>query len=133
MSEPAALRANAGFTLIEALVALSIVAVALTSIGTLIASNARGARSVEAHLTRLETARTIMTALPGRDELVAGSMSGQIAAHRWRLDVLPFPAQELNSAGPAQWTPQAVLVTVAAPSGAAMKISTIRLQRRNDK
>jgi len=49
---------NAGFTLIEALVALAIVAVALTSIGSLVATSARGAASIEARLTRLEAARS---------------------------------------------------------------------------
>ena len=62
------------------MVALAIVAVALGSIGALIASSARGNRSIEAHLTRLETARAIMTALPSREELVPGTLSGQVQA-----------------------------------------------------
>ena len=52
-------RATAGFTLIEVLVALAIVAVSLSAIGQLVATTARGARSMEEHLTRLETAREI--------------------------------------------------------------------------
>jgi general secretion pathway protein I len=122
---------TAGFTLIEVLVALSIVAVGLAAIGGLISSSVRGARSIEDHLTRLETARAIMTALPDRDQLVPGYLSGEIADHRWRIDVLPFTARD---AGPrTQWLPQAVVVTVQAPSGAAIKIDTIRLQRRDGK
>ena len=60
-SRPTALKGTAGFTLIlEAMVALAIVAVALGSIGALIASSARGNRSIEGHLTPLETARAII-------------------------------------------------------------------------
>jgi len=133
LSQSTALKGVGGFTLIEALVALSIVAAVLAPIGALIASSAHGSHSMEAHLTRLETARSIMTALPPRDQLAPGAVSGQIAKHLWRVDVLPFAAQHLAPPGPAQWVPQAVLVTVKAPSGASMEINTIRLQRRNIK
>src|SRR5215475_15838771 len=83
------LKDSAGFALIEALVALAIVAIALSSIGNLIASSAHGARSIEARLTRLETARAVMSALPSRDQLVPGTSSGEIADHVWRVDVVP--------------------------------------------
>lgn len=122
--------ASAGFTLIEALVALSIVAIALASIGSLIASTARGVRSINEHLTRLETARAVMTALPDRDQLAVGALSGTIADDAWRVDVLPLAEPSLGQKSPEQWVPQNVVVTVKSPNGAAMQISTIRLQRR---
>ena len=123
------LKHSAGFTLIEAVVALSIVAAALASIGSLIATSAHGTRSIESRLTRLETARSIMSALPDRDQLVPGTLSGALANHRWQVDVLPYASQNLNPQSTAQWVPQTVIVTIQAPTGAAMKIETIRLQR----
>ena len=81
-----------GFTLIEVLVALSVVAISLAAIGSLIAVTMRGARSVGGHLALTETARAIVTGLPDRDQLVPGNFSGEIAGHRWRVDVLPFYA-----------------------------------------
>ena len=131
MSQSTALKGIGGFTLIEALVALSIVAVVLTSIGALMASSARGGRSMGAHLTRLETARAVMTALPARDQLIPAS--GQIASHLWRVDIVPFAAQDLAPPQQVQWVPRAVVVTVKAPSGASMEINTVRLQRRSIK
>ena len=125
--------ASAGFTLIEALVALVIVAVALTSIGTLMSSSAHGARSIESRLTRLETARAVMSALPSRDQLVPGTLAGEIATHPWRVDVLPFAAQTISPQPGAQWVPRTVVVTVRTPAGAAMTINTVRLQRSNGK
>lgn len=124
---------SAGFTLIEALVALVIVAVALTSIGALISSSAHGARSIESRLTRLETARAVMSALPARNQLVPGTLAGEIATHPWRIDVLPFVSQTISPKPGAQWVPQTVVVTVQAPTGAAMTINTVRLQRSNSK
>ena len=122
---------NAGFTLIEALVALAIVAVALTSIGSLVATSARGAASIEARLTRLETARAIMSALPDRGELTIGRLSGEVAEHRWRIDVLPFTSDDVSPQSYSKWVPRTVIVTVQAPDGATMRLNTIRLQQVN--
>ena len=130
MLQSTAHKGAAGFTLIEALVALAIVVVLLSSIGALIASSARGSRSIEARLSRLEAARSIMAALPSRDQLRPGAVSGQIGRHLWRIDVLPF-AQDSGPSGHLEWVPQAIAVTVKAANGALMEIDTIRLQRRN--
>lgn len=119
----------AGFTLIEALVALSIVAIVMAAIGSLIASTARGIRSIDGHLTRLETARAVMTALPDRDQLARGAFSGTIANHPWRVAVLPFATDSVGQEASARWVPQTVVVNVGSPSRAAMRVSTIRLQR----
>ena len=126
-------RSTAGFTLIEALVALSIVAITMASIGGMIATSVRGARSVEAHLNRLEVARALMTALPTRDQLVPGYLTGEIADHAWRVDVSPFAVQTLGQKVRAQWVPRTLVLTVKSPSGAAIKISTVRLQRSDEK
>ena len=123
-------RTTAGFTLIEVLVALSIVATTLASIGALIASTARGTRSIETHLNRLEIARAIMTAIPDRDQLTPGNFSGEMAGHPWRVDVLPFVSNNMESQNDTLWAPQTVIMTVRSPTGAAMQVSTVRIQRR---
>lgn len=123
-------RAVAGFTLIEVLVALSVVAVSLTSIGALIATTVRGTRSLDLHLTQVETARAIGTALPDRDQLNFGSLSGEAAGHRWRIDVLPFVAANVDPRLPTPWIPQTVVLRVQSPTGPIMQINTVRLRRR---
>ena len=128
---PAAKCANAGFTLIEALVALAIVAASLSSIGALIMTTVRGTRSIERHLTQLAAARAITTALPNRAQFVPGTFSGETGGHRWRVDVSPFSTANLRVSRPA-WEPQAVVVTVQSPSGGVLQINTVRLRRRAD-
>jgi len=125
--------ATAGFTLLEVLVALSIVAIGLASIGRLVASSFQGVHSIETHLTRLETARAIMAALPDRDQLAPGTLSGEIADHPWRIDVLPFAATDVGLQPSARWVPKAVVLTVSSPTGTEMKISTVSLRRSNSK
>ena len=56
--------ASAGFTLIEALVALAVAAVCLTAIGSLMAGNIRGSGRIEQHLGLVETLRAVETGLP---------------------------------------------------------------------
>jgi general secretion pathway protein I len=126
----AAKRTAAGFTLIEVLVALAIVAVSLSSIGALIATTVRGTRSLEERWTRLEIARAIATALPDREQLVPANFSGELAGHRWRIDVSPFNANNLARSSAAPWVPQTVVVAVRSPAGSTMQISTVRLHRR---
>ena len=117
-----------GFTLIEVLVALTVVAVTLSAIGSLIAVTIRGARSVSGHLALVETARSIMTGLPERGELGPGSFSGEAAGHRWRVDVLPFYADFVDPQK-TDWVPQTVVVRVQSPSGPILQINTVRLRR----
>ena len=66
-------RKTAGFTLIEVLVALSVVAVALAAIGSLIATTVRGARSLDLRLTMIETARAPRTVVAIRDPIAASA------------------------------------------------------------
>ena len=47
----------------------------------LIATTVRGTRSIERQLAELETIRSILVALPDRDQLAVGSFSGERADH----------------------------------------------------
>jgi general secretion pathway protein I len=130
---PAASSGTEGFTLIEVLVALSLIAIVFAPLGGLVATSIRGTRSIESHLIRLEAARAVMTALPDRDQLVPGTFSGASTGLPWRLAVLPFATDNQNSPPSARWIPQTIVVTVQSPSGATIDISTVRLQRRDRK
>ena len=120
----------AGFTLIEVLVALIVVAITLTAIGSLTAATVRGTRSIEQHLILVETARAIEAGLPDRGDLAAGSLTGDTGGNRWRVDVLPFVANFVDPRLPTPWIPQTVVITVQTPGGALLHLDTVRLRRR---
>src|ERR1043166_2218343 len=115
-----------GFTLIEAVVALALMATVLASISALIATTVRGTRSIESRMMRLQAARSIYAALPDRQQLAPGHLTGTTMDHNWRVDVAPFAARVAKS----QWVPLAVNVSVESPNGGTLQISTIRLHRR---
>ena len=124
MSRKSCSDGTAGFTLIEALVALAIVAAVLSSIGAVIGVTVRGTRSIDQRLALSGAAETVLSALPARNALKPGRQSGELAGHRWRLDVAP-----LNAADTAQgrFVPLAVNMRMQAPGGPAIQVTTVRL------
>src|SRR5262244_183194 len=82
--------ACAGFTLIEVVVALAVVAITLTAIGAVVTTSARGTRSLEQHLALVETTRIVEATLPRDDQASLDGLSGEILGHRWRISVAPF-------------------------------------------
>jgi general secretion pathway protein I len=123
-------KSTRGFTLIEVLVALAVVSISLSAIGSLIAVTTRGVRSIGLHLTLVETARAIVTGLPGRDQLLPGNISGEAAGHRWRVDVLPFLGNLIDPQQPNAWTALTVIVRVQSPSGQIVQLNTVRVRRK---
>jgi prepilin-type N-terminal cleavage/methylation domain-containing protein len=123
-------RSHDGFTLIEVLAALSIVATGLAAIGALFANAQRGARSIEARLHQLAIARLIVAALPDRDALVAGDLVGKTAGHAWRIRISPFGMATSSRSDALPWQPQSIVVTVQSSAGDAIQISTVRLQHK---
>jgi general secretion pathway protein I len=115
--------------LIEVLVALAVVAVSLTAIGSLMAATVRAMRSIDQRAALVETARGIGTGLPDRADL-ATSLSGDLAGHRWRVDVGPFVAGFVDPRQRTVWMPETVVIRVQSPGGAMLQVNTVRLRRR---
>ncbi len=121
---------RAGFTLIEALVALAVATVSLAAIGLLVAGNIRGAGRIEQHLGLVETLRAVETGLPDRTGLSAGTLSGEMHDQTWSVDIAPFFGGFVNPRAARFWIPQTIVIEVQSPSGAALQLETIRLARR---
>jgi general secretion pathway protein I len=119
-----------GFTLLEVLVALAVIAVLLAAIGSLIAGSVRGARSLDQHFALVEIARSIETGLPNRGELKVGRFSGEVSGHRWDIDVRPFIANNVDPRLPTPWVPLALVISVQSPGGPILRLNTVRLHRR---
>ena len=118
----------AGFTLIEVLVALAIVAAVLSSIGAVIATSVKGTRSIDQRLALTGAAETLLAELPARNLLKPGRQSGQLEGHRWRIDVSPMDTSVADD--PPQnprFVPLAVTMRLQAPDGPTIQLTTVRL------
>lgn len=122
---------DAGFTIIEVLIALAVVAVSIVAIGSVMSTNVRGVKSLEQHVALIQAARSTMaTAIPPRAELVPGVSSGQLNGYRWQIDVGPAGGGWAVPDADAAWMPQLVNIHVQSPTGGAYDLQTIRLMRR---
>jgi general secretion pathway protein I len=118
----------AGFTLIEALVALAIVAAVLSSIGAVIATSVKGTRAIDQRLALTGAAETLLAELPARNLLKPGRQFGQLGDHRWRIDVSPMDTSVADDAPQnPRFVPLAVTMRLQAPDGPAIQLTTVRL------
>jgi general secretion pathway protein I len=125
---------EAGFTIIEALIALAVVAVSIVAIGSVMSTNVRGVRLLEQHVTLMQTARTVMAAgIPPRAELAPGVLSGQIDDYKWTIDVGAMGEGWDVPGADLAWIPALVRIRVRSPSGAVSDLRTVRLMHRPSK
>ncbi|MFB6463400.1 type IV pilus modification PilV family protein [Bradyrhizobium tunisiense] len=120
---------TAGFTLIEALVALAIIAVMLGTIGSVIATTVKGTRAIDQRLALAGTAETLLADLPARSLLKPGRRSGELAGSRWRVDVAPM---KMPGGDPAsdRFVPLAVNLRLQRADGSAIQVTTVKLVPR---
>ena len=121
---------TAGFTLIEVLVAIAVVAVTIAAIGSVTMTATRSVQTLEQHLALVETMRTVASTLPARDQRVPGSLAGEIYGHRWRLDALPYKGGGIAPIPDSPWFPETLAIRVQSPSGAIVGVETMRLRLR---
>jgi general secretion pathway protein I len=137
------LASNDGFTLIEVVVAIALLAIVLAAIGQVVGTTVKGIRSVDRRLPLLETAQNLVASLPDRAALKAGSQSGESNGLQWRVDVVPIavappavPKPTLTTAldaaaqappPPPKWQPYEITVRVQGSDGPPVRLDTVRL------
>ena len=121
---------TAGFTLLEALVALAVTGSGLAAIGALANSSLRASLYTERHLAEIESARKILAGMPGRNALSFGRLTGSLDAYEWRID--SAPVSTADAAG-TSWIPQSIALLMRSPSGAMIEVDTIRLRKQPTK
>ena len=129
-----------GFTLIEVLVAIAVLAVVLGAIGAVVGNTVRTIRSVDRRLPLLETAQSLIASLPARNALQPGTQSGTSGEFRWRIDAVLLnsnvpdnnAAAALSAAATGtppkvSWMPLAITVRVQGSEGPPVRLDTVRL------
>jgi general secretion pathway protein I len=140
-------RGSPGFTMIEVLVAIAVLAVVLGAIGAVVGNTVRTIRSVDRRLPLLETAQSLIAALPARDALQPGTQTGTSGDFRWRIDAVLLnitvpdnaaaalstaatgasPAAAAGASPKVNWVPLAITVRVQGSEGPPVRLDTVRL------
>jgi general secretion pathway protein I len=120
-------RGSSGFTLIEVLVAIAVLAVVLGAIGAVVGNTVRAIRSVDRRLPLLETAQSLIASLPSRDALQPGTQTGTSGEFRWRIDAVLLNRNVPDDAKTAKWMPLAITVRVQGSEGPPLRLDTVRL------
>ena len=120
-------RGTAGFTLIEVLVSIAVLAVVLGAIGAVVGNTVRTIRSVDRRLPLLETAQSLIASLPTRDALQPGTQSGTSGEFRWRIDAVLLNRNVPDDAKASKWMPLAITVRVQGREGPPVRLDTLRL------
>ena len=119
---------TAGFTILEVLIALAVVAVSIVAIGSVMSTNARAVRTMEQHVMLMQATRSVMAAdVPSRAEIGFGTWSGRTEGHQWKIEVGPMGDGGNSVNEGAAWIPALVRVQVRSPTGAVMDVRTVRL------
>jgi general secretion pathway protein I len=122
-----------GFTLIEAVVALALVAVVLAAIGAMVSANLRGVRGLEEHAALMQAARLIAAELPRKGEPLPDVVEGDMSGYRWQLRLSPFFDTDQVAQDDSRFIPERLELQVRSPSGAMVSLETVRLQNRSDR
>jgi general secretion pathway protein I len=120
-------RGSAGFTLIEVLIAITVLAVVLGAVGAVVGNTVRAIRSVDRRLPLLETAQSLIASLPTRDALQPGTQTGTSGEFRWRIDAVLLNRNVPDDAKEAKWMPLAITVRVQGGEGPPLRLDTVRL------
>jgi general secretion pathway protein I len=116
-----------GFTLIEALVALAIIAAVLSAIGMVIGTTVRGTRAIDQRLALTGAAETLLAQLPARNLLKPGVQNGELEGHSWRIEVAPLNVAAQEGTPTSRFVALAVSLRMQAPRGPAFQVTTVRL------
>jgi general secretion pathway protein I len=124
-------RSDAGFTILEVLIALAVVAISIVAIGSVMSTNSRGVKILEDHVAMIQSAQTVLaTAIPPRKDLAPGVYSGRLRDFRWQVDVGPVSGGWAVDNADVRWIPELVKIRVRAQSGATVDLETVRLMHR---
>ncbi|HMN72274.1 MAG TPA: prepilin-type N-terminal cleavage/methylation domain-containing protein [Rhodoblastus sp.] len=137
---------RAGFTLLETLVALALLAAVMAAIGSLASVGRRANRAEIERVGLAQVARRVLAELTERN--FSGGTTGGADGYAWRVDVQPMAAPPPREAGPspaadqqsspfgqqtqpverqAVWIPYRVILRISGPGGVSAEIVTVRL------
>ena len=121
-------RRSGGFTLIEALVALTLVLAFAAALTPHLFQSRRIVSDAETRLAAHVLLRTLLDTPFDRGSLARAEREGELEGLRWRIVAYPLPATAAGSERPA-WSPYRVVASVSFGRAQMITAETVRLGR----
>jgi hypothetical protein len=118
---------RAGFTLLEALVALALVLAFVATLGPYLFSSRRLMGNAEQRVAAQILLRTLLDAPFDRSRLANVVRDGELNGLRWHILTEPFAIDAAPSVPPPSWTAYRVIASVSTSAGQTVSAETIRL------
>jgi prepilin-type N-terminal cleavage/methylation domain-containing protein len=118
---------QAGFTLLEALVALALLLVFTSVVGPHLLQARRIVANAEGRVAAQVLLRSLLNAPFDRSSLARASQEGGTSGLRWRIDTEPAPA--VRAQNQSNWSAFRVVASVTWAPGQAIMAETIRLRK----
>jgi general secretion pathway protein I len=120
---------SAGFTLLEALIAIVILALSLSALLSLYSTGLRGINAIDDQLRARLLAQSVMAELSYDRALRPGTLEGRFERFAWTLSVTPFDTGDTEPRQPGPWTVYQLALTVSWPYGRRFELQTLRMLR----
>ena len=121
-------RASAGFTLLEALIAITILALSLSALLSLYSTGLRGIAAIDGNMRARLLAQSVMAEMSHDRALRPGRVQGRSDQFTWTLTVAPYEVPEPGRQ-PGPWALHHLAVTVSWPHGRQIELQTLRMLR----
>ena len=122
-------RGSAGFTLLEALIAIVILALSLSALLQLYSTGLRGIATIDDNLRARLLAQSVMAEVSYDRRLQPGRLQGRRDQFAWTLSITPFDDGEPAPQQPGPWTLHRLALTVSWPQGRRIELQTLRMLR----
>lgn len=116
-----------GFTLIEMVVALAILAMVLGALFQSFSSGLRTMGVAEQHLKAALIAESTLARYADRNLLLEPGETGETDGFGWSAQVTPMQDEDLPQPPDVPWQAYRVDVTVSWPPGRSIRLSSVRL------
>jgi prepilin-type N-terminal cleavage/methylation domain-containing protein len=116
---------QAGFTLLEALVALALLLIFASAVGPHLSQARRIVANAKGRVAAQVLLRSLLSAPFDRSSLGSASQEGETSGLHWRIDTEPEAA--VRAQHQSNWSPFRVVATVTWAPGQVIMAETIRL------
>jgi type II secretory pathway pseudopilin PulG len=121
-------RAADGFTLIEALAAIVVLALSLSVLLPAYSNGLRGAGSIDEHFRARLLAQSLLADWT-RHRVVQEPARGRSGRFTWTVSATPFAGAGTAAQDPEDWVLHELTVTVAWPPARQVRLDTLQLMR----